>query len=77
MQAKFPNPPKRLPTLLKVLEHKGLSPVDPSERAGLNPFLVPLAKVSPKHASVCFSLLLLMLRTRTLLFICITNHVQA
>lgn len=46
MQAKFPNPPKRLPTLLKFLQHKGLSPVDPAERAGLNPFLVPLAKVS-------------------------------
>eukprot|EP00904_Undaria_pinnatifida_P000652 jgi/Undpi1/10588/HiC_scaffold_29.g13038.m1 len=43
-KAKFPNPPKRLPTLLKFLQHKGLSPVDPAERAGLNPFLVPLAK---------------------------------
>lgn len=44
-QAKFPNPPKRLPTLLRFLQHKGLSTVDPAERAGLNPFLVPLVKV--------------------------------
>lgn len=45
LQAKFPNPPKRLPTLLRFLQHKGLTPVDPADRAGLNPFLVPLVKV--------------------------------
>ncbi|CAM9999274.1 unnamed protein product, partial [Hapterophycus canaliculatus] len=43
-KAKFPNPPKRLPTLLRFLQHKGLTPVDPADRAGLHPFLVPLVK---------------------------------
>ncbi|CAB1096368.1 unnamed protein product [Ectocarpus sp. CCAP 1310/34] len=43
-KAKFPNPPRRLPTLLRFLQHKGLTPVDPADRAGLNPFLVPLVK---------------------------------
>ncbi|CAM9289188.1 unnamed protein product [Discosporangium mesarthrocarpum] len=43
-QAFFPNPPRRMSTLLQVLQHKGLSLVDPAERAGLNPFFIPLAK---------------------------------
>ncbi|CAM9275876.1 unnamed protein product [Scytosiphon promiscuus] len=43
-KAKFPNPPKRLPTLLRFLQHKGMTPVDPADRAGLHPFLVPLVK---------------------------------
>ncbi|CAM9282964.1 unnamed protein product [Ascophyllum nodosum] len=43
-EANFPNPPRRLPTLLRFLRHKGLTPADPTARSGLNPFLIPLAK---------------------------------
>eukprot|EP01031_Cornospumella_fuschlensis_P022269 gene22269-27232_t len=36
--------PKRLDTLLKLLSFQGLEFVPPSQRSGLNPLLIPLAK---------------------------------
>ncbi|CAM9818110.1 unnamed protein product [Chrysoparadoxa australica] len=43
-EAAVPTPPARLGTLLTMLQHRGMTLVDPSKRAGMHPFLVPLCE---------------------------------
>jgi hypothetical protein len=45
-QAVAPNPPKRLATLLQLLQYRGLTLCDPADRKGYIPFFVPLAQVN-------------------------------
>ncbi|KAG5181554.1 hypothetical protein JKP88DRAFT_290807 [Tribonema minus] len=35
--------PRRLSTLLQLLQFKGMAPCDPADRKGLNPFFIPMA----------------------------------
>ena len=47
------NAPNELSTLLKLLELNGHELLDPSERSGMNPFLVPIAKMEDGQ-KMCF-----------------------
>ena len=47
-------PPSRLSTLLDFLELKGNTLVDPSDRNGLNPFLIPIARDGADQSLLCY-----------------------
>lgn len=44
--AKYPNPSTRIETLFKLLQLRGDIIMDPYQRNGMNPFLIPVAKLS-------------------------------
>jgi hypothetical protein len=46
VQASAANPPRRLGTLLQLLQYRGMSLADPTARKGLHPFFIPIAKVN-------------------------------
>lgn len=46
--------PKRLNTLLQILELEGNQIVSPHAREGLNPFLIPLAKQPTRNNLLCY-----------------------
>ena len=48
------NPPKRLATLLALLEMKGEEILVPSDRKSLNPFLVPLSRFKTDKSMLCY-----------------------
>lgn len=48
------NPPRRLETLLSLLEMNGEEMVHPSERSSLNPFLVPLSRSKADSSLLCY-----------------------
>lgn len=52
--AKFQQSPKNLGTLLTLLQLKGDILLTPTDRDGLNPFLIPLAKSSVDNSLICY-----------------------
>lgn len=47
-------PPKRLPLLLDFLKMRDHKLLDPTDRTGMNPFLIPIADLKDENSKLCY-----------------------